>query len=42
MMYNRASASDYDDWNVEGWSFDDLKPLLKKVTPPATILTPAD
>jgi alcohol oxidase len=31
MMYTRANASDYDDWNTTGWSFDDLKPLLKKV-----------
>jgi len=32
MMYTRASASDYDDWRTEGWTFDDLKPLLLKVT----------
>jgi len=31
MIYNRASASDFDDWNTEGWRFKDLKPLLKKV-----------
>ena len=31
MMYTRASASDYDAWNTEGWSFDDLKPLFEKV-----------
>jgi len=31
MMYTRASASDYDDWNTEGWTFNDLKPLLLKV-----------
>lgn len=31
MIYNRASASDFDDWNTEGWTFKDLKPLLKKV-----------
>ena len=31
MMYTRASASDYDDWNTEGWTFNDLKPLLRKV-----------
>jgi len=30
MMYTRASASDYDDWNTEGWTFEDLKPLLLK------------
>ena len=33
MMYTRASASDYDDWNMEGWSFRDLRPLFKKVHP---------
>ena len=31
MMYTRANASDYDDWNTEGWKFKDLKPLFKKV-----------
>jgi alcohol oxidase len=31
MQYTRGSASDYDDWNAEGWSFADLKPLFKKV-----------
>ena len=35
-MYNRASASDYDDWkNVHenpGWGSGELIPLLKKVT----------
>ena len=31
MQYTRASASDYDEWNTEGWSFKDLKPLFKKV-----------
>lgn len=31
MMYTRASASDYDDWNTEGWRFKDLKPLFLKV-----------
>jgi alcohol oxidase len=31
MQYNRAAASDYDDWNTEGWKFEDLKPLFKKV-----------
>ena len=35
-MYNRPSASDYDDWkNVHenpGWGSDELIPLLKKVT----------
>lgn len=31
MMYTRASASDYDDWNTQGWTFNDLKPLLLQV-----------
>ncbi|KAG8698578.1 hypothetical protein FRC08_005831 [Ceratobasidium sp. 394] len=31
MMYARASASDYDDWNTTGWGFKDLVPLLKKL-----------
>ena len=35
MMYTRASASDYDDWNTvhenPGWGSEDLIPLLKKV-----------
>jgi len=31
MMYTRASASDYDDWNTEGWTFEELKPLLLQV-----------
>ena len=33
MQYTRASASDYDDWNVEGWKFKDLKPLFQKGQP---------
>lgn len=39
MMYTRASASDYDDWNTEGWAFNDLKPLLLKVTLPLEVIT---
>ena len=31
MMYSRPAASDIDDWNTEGWSFKDMKPLFKKV-----------
>ncbi|KDQ20453.1 hypothetical protein BOTBODRAFT_169207 [Botryobasidium botryosum FD-172 SS1] len=35
MMYTRASASDYDDWEIKhgnaGWGSKDLLPLLKKV-----------
>ena len=38
MMYIRASACDYDDWNTERWGFDDLKPLFKKVTTPKRVL----
>ena len=30
MQYTRASASDYNDWNIEGWKFKDLEPLFKK------------
>jgi alcohol oxidase len=39
MMYTRASASDYDDWNTEGWTFNDLKPLLLKVISPLDVIT---
>jgi len=31
MVYTRAAASDYDDWETEGWMFGDLLPLFKKV-----------
>lgn len=31
LMYTRASASDYDDWNTEGWSFNDILPLARKM-----------
>ena len=35
MMYTRASASDYDDWETvyqnPGWGSSDLIPLLRKV-----------
>jgi alcohol oxidase len=35
MMYTRASASDYDDWEKvygnKGWGYSDLLPLLRKV-----------
>ena len=35
MMYTRASASDYDDWEKvhenPGWGSDNLIPLLRKV-----------
>lgn len=36
MMYTRAAASDYDDWESvyenPGWGSNDLIPLLKKVS----------
>ena len=35
MMYTRAAASDYDDWEQKfenpGWGSKDIIPLLKKV-----------
>lgn len=31
LMYTRASASDYDDWETEGWSFNDILPLARKM-----------
>ncbi|KAJ5936036.1 Alternative oxidase mitochondrial precursor [Penicillium verhagenii] len=30
MMYTRASASDYDDFQAEGWKTEQLLPLMKK------------
>ncbi|ROW02394.1 hypothetical protein VMCG_06094 [Cytospora schulzeri] len=30
MMYTRASASDYDDFQARGWSTKELLPLMKK------------
>lgn len=30
-MYTRASASDYDDFQTEGWTTKDLMPVMKKV-----------
>lgn len=30
MMYTRASASDYDDFQAEGWTTKDLLPVMKK------------
>ena len=32
MKYTRPSASDFDDWKMEGWTFQDLLPLFKKVS----------
>lgn len=31
MMYSRAQRSDFDAWNMPGWSADDMLPYLKKV-----------
>lgn len=31
MMYSRAQRSDFDSWNMDGWSTDELLPYLKKV-----------
>jgi alcohol oxidase len=31
MMYSRAQRSDFDSWNVPGWSADDMIPYLQKV-----------
>ncbi|KAF8419524.1 GMC oxidoreductase-domain-containing protein [Tirmania nivea] len=31
MMYTRASASDYDDWKMEGWYAEDLVPILREL-----------
>lgn len=30
MMYTRASASDYDDFQAKGWTTKELIPLMKK------------
>ncbi|KAI1497613.1 putative alcohol oxidase [Biscogniauxia marginata] len=30
MMYTRAQQCDYNSWNTEGWTADDLLPYLKK------------
>jgi alcohol oxidase len=30
-MYTRASASDWDDFNTEGWTAKDLLPLMKRL-----------
>ncbi|KAF8667990.1 GMC oxidoreductase [Rhizoctonia solani] len=31
LMYTRPSASDFDDWETEGWATKDLLPLLRKM-----------
>jgi len=30
-MYTRASASDWDDFKMEGWTYNDLLPLMKRL-----------
>lgn len=30
MMYTRASASDYDDFKMKGWTTKELIPLMRK------------
>jgi alcohol oxidase len=30
MMYTRASASDYDDFQAKGWKTEELIPLMRK------------
>jgi alcohol oxidase len=32
MMYARAQRSDFDSWNVPGWSAKDMIPYLQKVS----------
>jgi alcohol oxidase len=31
MMYTRAQAVDFDDWETKGWTANDLLPLMKRV-----------
>ena len=31
MMYTRAQRSDWDSWNMPGWSANEMIPYLKKV-----------
>lgn len=33
VIYSRAQRSDYDSWDMPGWSADDLLPYMKKVLP---------
>lgn len=30
-MYTRAQGVDFDSWNTEGWSAEDMLPLAKKL-----------
>jgi len=34
MMYSRAQRSDWDAWNMPGWSADEMLPYLRKVISP--------
>ncbi|KAK4226853.1 putative GMC oxidoreductase [Podospora fimiseda] len=31
MMYSRAQKSDFDEWDVPGWSAEEMMPFLKKI-----------
>ncbi len=33
MMYSRAQRSDFDSWNIPGWSANEMIPYLQKVDP---------
>lgn len=33
VIYSRAQRSDYDSWQMPGWSANDLLPYMKKVVP---------
>lgn len=37
MAYARAQSSDYDAWETSGWSTEELRPYLNKVTKPVHI-----
>ncbi|KAG8706912.1 hypothetical protein FRC08_000801 [Ceratobasidium sp. 394] len=30
MMYTHCAPSDYDEWNIDGWRYDDLKQYFRK------------
>jgi choline dehydrogenase-like flavoprotein len=30
MMYTHGAPSDYDEWNLDGWRYNDLKPYFRK------------
>ncbi len=31
MMYTRPSGTDFDDWGMKGWAFDDVLPYFKRM-----------